>query len=422
MSAVIAEEREARWLRSSPWSILAFGVSFALFIAIGAVMVILQPSLGEMATLVGTLAATSVLSLATGFFLYRKGWASSPSLSLTLLVTYAWAALLTLINVWILARLMFVSQHDLSLAGILLVFAAIIAMTFGVFVAAKVTGDLRQLSKVAHRLAEGDLSARAEVDGRDEVSQVATAFNEMANQLQIASEQRAEVENLRRDLIAWTSHDLRTPLTSIRVMIEALNDGLVEDEETKVRYYRTIRGEIVSLNNLIDDLFELAQLDAGGIELKLDLQSLSDLISDTLESFRPLAELRSIKLNGSVEGEVDPVMMNAPKISRVLYNLVDNAIQHSPDGGEIHLEVSRIDEGVQVEVKDSGPGFSQDELPRVFERFYRGETARSRAKGGAGLGLAIACGIVEAHGGRIWADNREEKGALVGFMLPDDSS
>ncbi len=422
MSAATAEEREARWLRSSPWSILAIGVTIALLIAIGAVIVILQPPLDEMATLIGTLALTSVLSLATGFFLYRKGWASSPSLSLTLLVTYAWAALLTLINVWILARLMFVNQHDLSLAGILLVFAAIIAMTFGVFVAAKVTGDLRQLSKVAHRLADGDLSARAKIDGRDEVSQVATAFNEMANQLQIASDQRAEVEKLRRDLIAWTSHDLRTPLTSIRVMIEALNDGLVEDEETKVRYYRTIRGEIVALNNLIDDLFELAQLDAGGIELHLDLQSLSDLISDTLESFRPIAERRGIKLSGSVEGEVDPVLMNAPKISRVLYNLVDNAIQHSPDGGEVLMQATRIDTGVQVQVKDSGPGFSQDELPRVFERFYRGEAARSRAKGGAGLGLAIACGIVEAHGGRIWAGNREEKGALVGFVLPASSS
>jgi signal transduction histidine kinase len=295
-------------------------------------------------------------------------------------------------------------------------------MTFGVFVAAKVTGDLRQLSKVARRLAEGDLSARAEIDGRDEVSQVATAFNEMANRLQIASDQREEVEKLRRDLIAWTSHDLRTPLTSIRVMIEALNDGLVEDEETRVRYYRTIRGEIVALNNLIDDLFELAQLDAGGIELKLDMQSLSDIISDTLESFRPIAERRDIKLSGTVEGEVDPVLMNAPKISRVLYNLVDNAIQHSPDEGEVLLEVTRIETAVRVQVKDCGPGFSQDELPRVFERFYRGETARSRAKGGAGLGLAIASGIVEAHGGRIWAGNREGKGALVGFELPANVS
>lgn len=418
MSAVIAEEREARWLRSSPWSILVLGVTFALLITIGAMMVLLRPPLGEMATLVGTLAATSVLSLATGFFLYRKGWASSPSLSLTLLLTYAWAAILTLINVWILAQLMFISQHDLSLAGILLVFAAIIAMTFGVFVAATVTGDLRQLSKTARRLAEGDLAARAAVNGRDEVSQVAVAFNEMADQLQLASEERAEVEKLRRDLIAWTSHDLRTPLTSIRVMIEALNDGLVEDEETKVRYYRTIRGEIVALNNLIDDLFELAQFDAGGIRLKLDPQSLNDLISDTLESFRPIAERGGIRLDGSVEENVDPVTMNAPKISRVLYNLVDNAIQHSPDGGEVYVKAARIDTGVQVEVLDSGPGFSQDELPRVFERFYRGESARSRAKGGAGLGLAIAYGIVEAHGGRIWAANREGKGALVGFILP----
>ncbi len=417
MSATIAEEREARWLQSSPLSILAFGVIVALTIAVIAFLILLRPPMGEMAILVGTLAVTSVLSLAAGFILYRKGWASSPSVSLTLLSTYAWAAVLTLINVWILARLMFASPHDLALATVLLIFAAIIAMTFGFFVAATITGDLRQLSKTAHSLAEGDLTARAVVNGRDEIAHVASAFNEMADQLQQASEERAEVERLRRDLIAWTSHDLRTPLTSIRVMIEALNDGLVEDEETKSRYYRTIRGEIVALNNLIDDLFELAQLDAGGIQLQLDPQSLSDLISDTLESFRPVAARRRIGLSGTVEGQVDPVLMNSPKISRVLYNLVDNAIQHSPDDGEVLLRVTKDGAVVRVEVLDNGPGFSAEDLPRVFERFYRGESARSREKGGAGLGLAIAHGIVDAHGGQIWARNRDEGGAAVGFIL-----
>jgi signal transduction histidine kinase len=419
MSALIAKDKESRWLQFSPGSILAVGVIVALTIAIAAMIILFRPPFSELMTLVGTLALTSALSLGAGFFLYRKGWASSPSLSLTLFVTYAWAALLTLINVWILARLMFVSEHDLTMAGILLVFAAVIAMTFGVFVAATVTGDLRQLSKAAHRLAYGDLSARANVNGRDEVSQVAVSFNEMAEQLQSASEEREEVENLRRDLIAWTSHDLRTPLTSIRVMIEALNDGVVEDEATTERYYRTIRSEIVSLNNLIDDLFELAQLDAGGLELEMEPHSLSDLISDTLESFNPVAERRQVSLRGKVDGELDPVLMNAPKISRTIYNLVDNAIQHSPEGGSVLLKAKRTNEGVQVEVTDTGPGFSQEELPRVFERFYRGERARSRAKGGAGLGLAIACGIVEAHGGRIWAENQETRGASVGFLLPD---
>jgi signal transduction histidine kinase len=419
MSTTITKDNETNWLDISPWSIFAVGLVVALVIAIVALTVMFSPPFGELAELVGTLAITSALSLGAGFLLYRKGWTSSPSISLTLLVTYAWAAALTLINVWILAKLMFVDDHDLTLAGILLVFAAVIAMTFGVFVAASVTGDLRQLSKAAHRLAEGDLSARAAVNGRDEVSQVATSFNEMAEQMQLASEERAEVEKLRRDLIAWTSHDLRTPLTSIRVMIEALNDGLVDDAETTGRYYRTIRSEIVSLNNLIDDLFELAQLDAGGIKLEIETHSLSDLVSDTLESFKPVAERREVYIDGTVEGELDPVLMNAPKISRAIYNLMDNAIQHTPGGGTVLLEARRTEEGVQVEVRDSGPGFSQEELPRVFERFYRGESARSRAKGGAGLGLAIACGIIEAHGGRIWAENQATGGATVGFRLPD---
>lgn len=421
MNPSSAKNREFSWSDLSSWTILAIGVTIALVIVIMAMMVLFRPSFREMATLIGTLAATSIFSLLVGFFLYRKGWTSSPSLSLTLLMTYGWAALLTLFNVWVLADLMFVSPHDLTLAGILLVFAAVIAMTYGVFVAASITGDLQNLSAAADKLAKGEFSTRTVVHGRDEVSQLAASFNEMAAQLERASEQREEVEQLRRDLIAWTSHDLRTPLTSIRVMIEALHDGVVEDDETRKRYYQTIRTEIVGLNNLIEDLFELAQLDAGGIELVLEQQSLCDLISDTLESFTPLAEKKGVALDGKVEGEVDPVLINAPKISRTLYNLVDNAIQHTPVGGSVLLEASRKDSGVFVEIKDSGPGFSEEELPRVFERFYRGESARSRDKGGAGLGLAIACSVVEAHGGKMWAKNRESGGAIVGFNLPNST-
>jgi signal transduction histidine kinase len=375
--------------------------------------------LRELATLVGALAGTSVLSLAAGYLLYRKGWPRSPSISVTLALTFVWAAVLTLFNVWVLATAMFVDTHDLTLAGILLVFAAIIATSFGMFVSTTVTDELRRLAQAAGDLAAGDLGARARVGGRDEVAQVAVAFNAMAAQLEAAAARRAEYETLRRDLIAWTSHDLRTPLTSIRAMIEALNDGLVSDEATRERYYRTIRAEVVALNTLIDDLFELAQLDAGGLTLEFEMHSLSDLISDTLESFLPLAQQREVTLVGEVTAGLDPVRMNAPRIGRVLGNLLANALRHTPAGGSIRLDAWRTDRAVQVAVTDSGPGFAAGELPRVFEKFYRGEGARSRATGGAGLGLAIASGIVEAHGGRIWAENAGPGGARVSFELPD---
>jgi signal transduction histidine kinase len=405
----------------SPWLVLFIGVMIALSIVALAMTWLMEPPFEEVASLIGTLAATSVFTLAVGYFLYHRGWTRSPSLGVTLILAYIWAAVVTMLNVWVMARLMFVNDHDLTLAGVLLLFAALIATTFGIFVAASVTDGLRQLVKAANRLAEGDLEARTTVSGIDEVAQVSIAFNEMAAQLEKAAKEREELENLRRDLIAWTSHDLRTPLTSIRVMIEALNDGIVTDDETRQRYYRTIRADIVALNGLINDLFELAQLEAGGPPLALESHSLRDLISDMLETFRPVAEKRQVALEGEVKGEVDPVWMNASKIGRVLSNLISNALQYTPEGGKVHVQAARCETGIEVVVQDSGPGFEGKDIGRVFEKFYRGEQARTRATGGAGLGLAIARGIVDAHGGQMWAENGTDSGAIVGFTLPNSS-
>jgi signal transduction histidine kinase len=274
------------------------------------------------------------------------------------------------------------------------------------------------LAATARRVAAGDLGARATVNGRDEVAQAATAFNEMAAQLQTAAEERAEVEQLRRDLIAWVSHDLRTPLTSVRAMVEALHDGVVEDEETVQRYYRTIRADIVALNDLIDDLFEMAQLDAHSQSLNVAPHALSDLISDAVASFQALAEREAIAISHQVDPAVDPTPLDAAKIGRVLNNLIANALQHTPPEGEIEITAERVGAEIHVTVTDSGPGFAEESLPRVFEQFYRGEQSRSRATGGAGLGLAIAHAIVDAHNGRMWAENVPEGGACVGFSLP----
>ena len=418
MSLLTARRNLWQRIEASPWLVLIGGVLFALLLVTLAMSVLMDPALNELATLTITLGITSVLSLAIGFLLYRRGWARSPSLSLTLILTYGWAAVLILLNVWIMAELMFVEDHDLTLAGILLMFAVIIATTFGVFVSASVTDTLRVLANSARRFASGDLSTRVPVNGRDEVAVVAQSFNNMAAKLEYAEQKRNEVETLRRDLIAWTSHDLRTPLTSIRAMIEALNDGLVEDEDNRQRYYRTIRSEVVAMNQLIDDLFELAQLEAGGDSFSMDKHNLSDLVSDTLEAFRLVADNQAIQLTGNVGSDIDPVIMNASKIGRVLDNLVQNAIQNTPKGGEVNINVIRKTQAVEVSVRDSGSGFPEEDLSRVFEKFYRAEPARSRSSGGSGLGLAIAKGIVEAHEGSIYAENLKDGGAAVVFSLP----
>jgi signal transduction histidine kinase len=201
-------------------------------------------------------------------------------------------------------------------------------------------------------------------------------------------------------------------------MVEALHDGLVDDPEMAKRYYRTIRNDVMAMNKLIDDFFEVAQLDAVGLVLELSHHSLRDLVSDALESFQALAQQRNITLVGEVASEIDLVRLNAEKMSRVLANLLSNALRYTPAEGKIELQAQQTAEGIEVTICDNGPGFSPDDLERVFEKFYRGEQARSRATGGAGLGLAIAAGIVAAHNGRIWAANRPEGGACVGFSLP----
>lgn len=402
----------------SPWRLFIVGIGLALAISVGLMVVVMRAPATDITTLVTTLSITSLVSLGLGYLVMRRGWARFTSINQTLLLTYVWSAILVFFNVWFMLSRMYFSPHDFQLSGVLLLFAVIISTTFGIFAAANVTDGLHQLEVSANQIADGNLDARASIQGRDEVARLGQVFNEMAAQLQAAEAQRQELDKLRRDLIAWTSHDLRTPLTSIRAMIEALHDGLVTEPETVQRYYRTIRTDIIALNTLIDDLFELAQLDAGGLEMEMDSHSIRDMISDGLERFQALARQRNVALVGDVAGNVDPVQMNASKMARVLGNLLSNALRYTPTGGQVTVRAWRTADEVLVTVADSGLGFREADLTRIFEQFYRGEEARSRATGGAGLGLAIARGIVEAHNGRIWAENSQEGGAVVGFALP----
>jgi signal transduction histidine kinase len=259
------------------------------------------------------------------------------------------------------------------------------------------------------------------VTGNDEMASLAHTFNDMAARLQAADEQQRELDRLRRNLIAWAGHDLRTPLASIRAIVEALADGVVDDPETVDRYLRTAKREIGSLSLLIDDLFELAQLEAGGLRLELVPNSISDLLSDTMESFSELAARQDVALEGSATPGVDPVLMDAQQIGRVLSNLLGNALRHTPAGGAVRVRAIRTAESVRVEINDTGEGIDAEDLPHVFERFYRGEKSRSRATGGAGLGLAIAKGIVEAHGGQIGVDSAPGEGTRFFFTLPGTS-
>lgn len=321
-------------------------------------------------------------------------------------------------NIVVTAWLMFISPHDLGLLGLLLAFSAIVAFAFAALTAEQVLRAVREVAAAARAMAGGKLGVRVAADGPDELAGLARDFNAMSERLEASDRMRREMEAARRHLFAAISHDLRTPLASIRAMVEAIDDGVVTDAETTRRYIRNVLGEVHRLSGLIDDLFELSRLDAGALTLHLEPGSLHDLVSDTLEGIQVQAVEKGLHLRGAVAEDLPPVMMDVARIQRVLTNLVQNAIRHTPPDGTILLEAQEEQTTVRVDVIDSGEGVAPEDLPHIFERFYRGEKSRVRGQGGTGLGLAIAQGLVEAHGGRIWAQSAPGQGARFSFVLP----
>ncbi len=319
------------------------------------------------------------------------------------------------------SRAMFISEHDLSILLTMLLFAALLAFGFSLRGAMPIARRVARVRQGTAQLANGELETELPVDGHDEISQLSSDFNRMAAALREAAAREREMEQARRDLIAAVSHDLRTPLASARALLEAAADGVAADPETEARYLSSARNELANLGRLVDDLFELAQIDAGVLRLELEEASLHDLISDTLSSFHPQAERRGVRLVGEVSDGVDPVLMSPPKLQRVLYNLVSNALRYTPADGTVALRAMPKGKVIQVEVADTGEGISPDDLPRVFERSYRGEKSRTRREEdvapGAGLGLAIARGLVEAHGGQLSVESRPGYGSRFRFTL-----
>jgi signal transduction histidine kinase len=397
----------------------AIGVLVVMFTTLLIFWVMMQPPLNELGWMAVYLSGTALFSIILGYIAYRTGWLNmAPNLRWALLGGYALSSLLTFLNVWVTAKLMFASRHDLLLATILLIFASGIAMALGLFLSSALTDRIRLINQAAQAISRGELDVWIEPQGRDEMAELARTFNEMAVQLRAVERKQGELDNLRRDLIAWVSHDLQTPLASMRAIVEALADGVVEDEETKQRYLATIQKDIRELSELIDDLFQMTQLDAGGLALDRDQSSMVDLLSDTLESFRALASQQEVVLTASMAPEVDFAYMDTRLIGRVLNNLIGNALRHTRPGGSVQITAERIAGMVSIKVADSGEGIAQEDLPYIFDRFYRGEKSRSRRTGGAGLGLAIARGIVEAHGGDIYVESNPGGGSTFCFTLP----
>ena len=406
---------QTKWQEVWP-SLLGLGVAFLA--ALGIAIYVMQAPSSDVQDLLRFLLTSSLPSLLAGYVLFVWGRKRLRSIRQKVLLAYALGIVIAIINIYVTSQLMFVSWHDFLLLGLLLIFAGLISASFGYILAGGLTQSLRRLQEGANRLATGDLSARVQLAEVDELSNVADAFNMMADELERSFARQKQLERARRDLTAAISHDLRTPLASIRAMIEALADGVVTDPDTVQRYYTTTSAQINNLSGLINDLFELSQLETGQIQLQTEPINLNDLLSDVLESMQAQAQAKQLSLEGVFCPDAPVIQAEFQKIQRVLYNLVQNAIRHTPTNGSISLATKVVPQGIQIDVTDTGHGITPEDLPHIFDQFFRGEKSRSRQTGGAGLGLAIAKRIIEAHNGRIWAESQLNHGTCFSFILP----
>ncbi|MGH9005781.1 MAG: sensor histidine kinase, partial [Acidimicrobiia bacterium] len=224
------------------------------------------------------------------------------------------------------------------------------------------------------------------------------------------------LEASRRELVAWVSHDLRSPLAAIRAMAEALEDGVVSDPDTVANYHHRLSGEVDRLAGLVDDLFELSRTQAGVLRLQVEMVSLSDIVSDALSGAVPVAEAKGVRLEGHLRGACPELELSTPEVARALRNLLENAIRHTPADGTVSVEAGVEGDAAYVSVVDACGGIPETDLERVFDVAFRGEAARTPGRG-AGLGLAIARGMVEAHGGEIDVRN-EPEGCRFTVRLP----
>jgi len=324
-------------------------------------------------------------------------------------------AAVALTNLWVLSRQMFVSEHDATLLSVLLLYSVGAGIGAAVVTARSSARAVRRLTATASALGEGDLDARiGAIEAGPELDVLAATLDDMAARLQLAQARERTAESTRRDLITAVSHDLRTPIASLRAMVEAIDDAVVDDPVTMRRYAGEMRRSINQVVAMVDDLFELAQLDAGAIEAETRRARLGEVVSSAVAAVELQAEEKGLSLVAELNGADDAPC--SPRLARVIQNLLVNAVRHTPTDGSVRIEARHSADALEVAVADTGEGIAPEDLARVFEPFFRADPARHGA--GAGLGLALAKRIVETLGGQISAESGPAGGARFAVRLP----
>ena len=285
--------------------------------------------------------------------------------------------------------------------------AAIVALALARLLARGMTQPLRDMATAAERLGRGDYSERVPVTSRDELGRTAETFNRMATELE-------NMERLRRDLVANVSHELKTPISAIRAHLENILDGVEEPTPATVT---VMLQQSERLGRLVEQLLDLSTLESGAVPFEREPVSVARIVDRVIDEVS-MGRTGGARVLNLVPASFPKVMASDERIHQVLFNLVDNALRFTPDGGRVTISAVRHDGMCEISVEDTGPGVPEEHRPYVFERFYRVDPSRSRSGGGTGIGLTIAKSVVEGHGGRIWVDRSEDGGAAFRFTLP----
>lgn len=399
--------------RGRLWQQAALGTVGVLVLALLASEVTMRPSTVERVQLVAIFATVALVVVVAAVVLGR--WtARLSSLRTAVVLTAVGAVAAAATAIVASASAMFISGHDLRLVLVALGLGVALGVVLASTVARPLEADLRAIRDTATRVAAGERDVRTGVERADEVGALAGALDEMVERLGRAEAERQRMERARREFLASVGHDLRTPLTSLRGALEAIDDGLVDDPR---RYLAAMRADVDLLGSLVDDLFLLSRIESGALDLVVEDTDLSELADEAAEvgSLAARARGRDVTVVPEVPGPV-PVRGAPRELGRVLRNLVDNAVRHAPDGTTVRVRVAVHDGTAVVEVLDDGDGFPPALVDRAFESFVRADEARRRDGAGAGLGLAIARGLVEAHDGTVRA--HPGPGGRVEVRLP----
>jgi len=286
--------------------------------------------------------------------------------------------------------------------------SAVISLLLGIFLSRTLTRPIRELTQATHAVSQGDFSQQVPIRSNDELGELAQAFNKMSMEL-------SRSVNARKQMTADIAHELRTPLSLILGHAEAVHDGVLAPTSEN---FEIIREEATRLEHLVNDLRTLSLADAG--ELSVSLQTLEPerLVNEVATLYQHQAQRKNVSLELDIASPLPDVEVDPGRMTQVLTNILDNALRHTPEGGRILLSAKEVNDQIELAVQDSGPGLKAEDLNRIFERFYRTDSARQREEGGSGLGLAIAKSIVQAHGGQLSAESGAPSGLRIRIMLP----